>query len=138
MELWTCKKCGRKFSRKNQPHTCTLLKPEDHIKNKPNEIQELYKTLVSKLNRLIPVRLDAISFAINMKGKRNFGMLFISNRNIKVEFHLNYKLDDPRIVKSAKYNKKCSHIVYINKLEDINDQLLYWIVESFESIGIDK
>src|SRR3972149_7394063 len=50
--LWTCPNCGRKFTNKNQWHSCTTFNDEDFLKGKTERALVLYNKFVKTL-RLI-------------------------------------------------------------------------------------
>jgi hypothetical protein len=94
----------------------------------------LFNIFHDELLKSNPVNFDPISFAINMKTKRkNFGMLFIENERIKVEFFLPKKINDSRIIKTATNNKIWSHIIFMKEISDIDEQLIKWLNESYET-----
>ena len=130
--IWKCPKCKREFAQKNQRHYCTNISPSYHFKGKSESIRNLFKTFQEKLNEQVPVRYDAISFAINMKSRRHMGMLFIKKDKIKVEFFLPHLVNHSRIVKSAGLNGRYTHIVEISKEADIDSQLISWLKQAFE------
>lgn len=130
--LWTCAKCKRTFARKNQSHTCKSIKLSYLFKKSPESIKNLFIEFQTLVGEVIPVKYDAISFAINMKSRRHMGMLFIKNDRIKVEFFLPELIKHPRIIKSASLNNSHTHIVEIFSKEDIDRQLLSWLKQAYE------
>ena len=133
--MWSCSVCNREFSRTNQRHTCTSIKPRDHLKGKSASIHRLYEQLIVGIQQRIPAKFDAISFAINIKAQRNFGMIFVLKDKIKVEFHLKRKILDSRFHKTVYFDNKHAHVLFIHTLQDIDELLLDWISESYEVIG---
>ncbi|MFW9854945.1 MAG: DUF5655 domain-containing protein [Candidatus Thorarchaeota archaeon] len=131
INLWTCNKCERQFARKNQTHTCTKIKPLDHLKGKSEKVKRLYQSLKALLLAELPVRFDAISFAINMSARAQFGMIFIQKDKIKVEFKLAERITHPRIQKTAKMNGTIVHVAIIENQEEIDDQLLDWLKQAY-------
>lgn len=79
----------------------------------------------------LPVRFDAISFAINMSARAQFGMIFILKDKIKVEFKLPDRITHPRIYKAAKMNGTIVHVVMIETQEEIDKQLLDWLKQAY-------
>ncbi|MFX1256094.1 MAG: DUF5655 domain-containing protein, partial [Promethearchaeota archaeon] len=79
----------------------------------------------------VPARFDAISFAINMISRTQFGMIFVLEDKLKVEFKLPKRVSNAKIVKTAKIGEQYVHVVFIQNEVDIDTQLLNWIKQSY-------
>ena len=52
---WSCPKCKRRFTRKNQRHVCGTGEREDVLRNRPPELVELYGALETFAKSFGPV-----------------------------------------------------------------------------------
>ncbi|MFX1324690.1 MAG: DUF5655 domain-containing protein [Promethearchaeota archaeon] len=132
MEYWKCPKCGRQFSKKGQFHSCAIIPIEDHFKNKPKKLSAIFKTLKEKIDSFGDIRIDAVPTSINFGGKSHFAVVFVLKDSLKLEFLLGRKINNSRIskIRGPTYNYY-TYTIYLKSYEDINDQLLRWLKESY-------
>ncbi len=97
-------------------------------------MKPLYSKLSSELQIRYPIIFDPIFFAINMKlEERILAGYFLKKNRLKVEFLLLYLLTNERIAKKLPLIIKHDHISFLQKKkDDIDDQLLHWLNESYE------
>ena len=65
---WRCPKCGREFSKKNQFHSCVSVSIDEHFKNKPPKLKEIFDYLRENVKKFGQIRIDAVKTAINLGG----------------------------------------------------------------------
>lgn len=88
---------------------------------------------MSELQELVPVRIDAVKTSINMIAKHHFGGVEVQKRALRVGFLACEKIEDERIVRSTELGpNRIGHSVRLTSPDDVDKQLLMWLVQAFE------
>lgn len=130
--FWQCPKCGRRFSHRNQWHSCVSYSIQDHFRGKPASLKRIFDSLLKELRAYGPVRIDAVKTSINLAGKSHFGGVRVGQDSLNVGFVLHRVVKDKRIVRKLKVDRnKFVHTVNLTRLEDVDAQLLGWLREAY-------
>ncbi|MDH3650616.1 MAG: DUF5655 domain-containing protein [Saprospiraceae bacterium] len=134
--MWTCPECSRVFRNRNQLHTCKLVDKELFFENRPPHFHEMYETIKRYVQVCGSFREEAVApDVIFFKSKSTFLALKIKKRWIDVEFFLDHLEDIPPVKKYLQTSRRrFAHLVSIDEIEDIDQQLLAWIRSSHELI----
>ena len=135
--MWTCPKCHRKFRNTNQLHTCKLVDKESFFLRRPPHFKKLYKIIKNHVKDLGEFREEAVlPDVIFFKTKSTFLAIKVKKAWLDIEFFLDHLDDEPPVKKYLQTSKRrFAHLVSIDEAEDINDQLIDWIRESYELIA---
>ena len=130
--MWTCSKCGRKFRKSNQPHSCKKVPLEKHFAGK-GLAKELFDFLVKSIEADIGrVEIISIPCCVHLFGKYDFLAALPKKKGLEVRFALDRKLESSRITAcvplSSKTFKNC---LKVDSKEEIDDELLGWLKESY-------
>jgi len=130
--MWTCSKCKRIFDKVKQPHSCNKISLEEHFKNK-EKAKELFEYLVEQIkNKIGDCRIISLPCCVHLFGSYDFLAALPKKDKLEIRFALDRKLDNPGIKQcvpiSAKAYKNC---LDITKNEDINEELIKWLDESY-------
>jgi hypothetical protein len=133
---WTCPECGKSFRNRNQWHSCYTLKVEDHIRNKSRHIQDLVFFLISRLYEFGPIDLNPVKSVIQVKSGATFLSIKPKKDYVELEFQLGETMDTFPVHKIIRISgKRVLHFVYIQKKDDINEQLLHWLKDSYDLVS---
>ena len=135
--MWTCPNCRRKFRNTNQYHSCQLVDKESFFHRRPPHFKKLYKIIKNYVKDLGEFRQEAVlPDVIFFKTKSTFLAIKVKMAWLDIEFFLDHLEDEPPVKKYLQTSKRrFAHLVSIDEEEDINDQLLDWIRESYELIA---
>ncbi len=135
--MWTCPECNRTFRNTNQVHTCRLVTKESLLAKRSQHINELYEALLHELKKFGEFREEAVPpDVLFLKTKSTFLMVKLKTKWIDVEFFLEKLEDVPPVKKYLQTSKRrVVHVVSIDSLEDIDDQLIDWMHRSYELIA---
>ncbi len=135
--MWTCPNCQRIFKNRNQNHTCKLVDKENFFLDRPAHFYKMYQTIQSLLREFGVFREEAVKpDVIFFKTKSTFLALKIKKRWIDVEFFLDHLDDIPPVKKFLQTSKnRFAHLVSIDEMEDIDQQLIDWIRASYGLIS---
>ncbi len=133
--MWTCPTCNRPFKKNNQSHGCHILTVKALLSKRSPFIQELYQVFDAQIvfedSRREVVLPDVIFYKI----ESTFLTVKLKTKWIDINF-FNDELIDHSIIKKSKQTSKNRfvHVVSIDATEDINQELLDWIRNSYQLI----
>lgn len=132
MEYWICPECGKSFKNKNQWHSCYTLRLEDHIRNRPKNIQKLVHKLISIVRSFGPVELNPVKSVIQVKAGATFLSIKPKNEYIELEFQTGKKIDEFPVHRSVRISgNRVLHFLYLQAIKDIDQQIISWLKESY-------
>jgi hypothetical protein len=130
--MWTCQECGRIFGREKQPHSCKKIPLKQHFLRK-EKANELFNYLLRELNEKIgKTQIISLPCCIHLFGTYDFLAALPKSDRLEIRFSLNRKLNTPKlkisVPVSTQMYKNCFDI---GSKEEINDELMSWIKESY-------
>lgn len=130
--FWRCTKCGRRFAKRNQWHSCVSHSIKNHFRGKPEYLRRIFDRLVARLRRLGAVRVDAVKSSINLASKSHFGAVRVLKNSLNLGFLLDRKVESQRILRTEKVGeRRFGHSVKLSRLEDVDEQLMEWMKEAY-------
>ena len=79
---------------------------------------------------------EPVNVGVFFKTKRNFVELRPKTRWMDLTFGMNRRVEHPRISRTMKTNtSRTYHAVRLTGVEDVNEELLSWITESYFELG---
>jgi hypothetical protein len=132
-KLWQCPKCKREFQKKNQSHSCKSFPIENHFKGK-DYAQELFEYLKSQIEKTSgPLKIESLPCCIHFVSNYTFGACWALKDRIRIDFRLDYKIDDPRIQRFIQMSAN-RYLYYfdLKDKKDVDGKLLGWIKEAYE------
>ncbi|NYZ75533.1 hypothetical protein H0O03_04710 [Candidatus Micrarchaeota archaeon] len=129
---WKCPKCGRKFRKEGQLHSCRVFPLEKHFANKDYALKlfgELKKALRKKIGSFEVVSLPCC-IHLHAKGV-DFMAAYALRDGLKLHFALERKLSSPRIGQAAQYSAhRVMHEMKIETADEIDAELLDWLKQA--------
>lgn len=130
--MWKCPKCGREFNREKQSHSCVVYPIENHFQNKVKG-KLLFETLVKKIEKKIgEVKIESLPCCIHLVSDHTFSGVWVSDDKIRIDFSVDYSVEDKRVVKEVKLSKnRTIYYIDIESEGEIDKVLLEWIKDSY-------
>ncbi len=130
--MWTCPDCKRNFLNKPAEHTCRNYSIDEHFKGKNIKLKSIFDLLISKLDNLENLKIEAVKNTILLKNRIIFTSLTILKNSITVKFLLETYEEVFPVYKIDKATKtKFCHYIKLEEIDDVNEQLINWIKESY-------
>lgn len=130
--LWKCPRCGRRFAKRRQWHSCRAQPVDRHFRGKSPALRAIYRRLLAALRSFGPLRLDAVQTSINLVGTHHFGGLTVRRDYLRLGFLSDRPIDDPRVVHRLVLGpKRVSHTVALRSIGDIDRQLVGWLRRAY-------
>ena len=104
----------------------------DHLKDKDPAVVEIYRELISKLQKFGPLSIEPKKTSIHLGNRFGFAGVYTRKQYINLELHLNYRLNSSRVsnVEQASPNRY-HHTIRLNNVKDIDKELLSWLKEAY-------
>jgi uncharacterized protein DUF5655 len=130
---WTCPKCGRKFTRARQSHSCVSMTEAALLEGKPEPIISAFHKLRRAVAAFGDVHIDAVKASVNFGAKSHFAAAWPRASRLDVELVLDAPLKSPRISKVQSYGPaKHVHWIQVTDPTDIDAELLGWLRRSYD------
>jgi len=130
--LWTCPRCRRHFSHRNQAHSCGQFTVEQLLDGKPPEMVELYEQLAEVIQRCGEVVVAPTKTRVLFKVRTVFASVAVSKHWLDVVFVLGRRLKHRRIKKAQQEYPGIVHFLRIEQAEDLDDDLAAWLQEAYD------
>ena len=135
--MWTCPKCKRLFKRKDQQHSCVLITTESLFDKRPSELKKLYDRISKEVKKFGDCREETVKLdTILFKTKSSFLGIKVKKDHLVIEYFLDHLEDVPPVFKYLQTSRnRVVHYVAISDREDINQQLIRWMKQSYDLIS---
>jgi hypothetical protein len=142
MTFWKCKKCGRRFEKKEQSHSCAYYPVEKHLKNRDyakelyNELKKIIKSKIGSFRiESLPCCIHFVTIATNY----TFMCVYALRDGLKMHFTLPTGIENPRLLKYSKLsNHRYLYELNVKTKEEINSELLAWLKKGYNLKKVDK
>jgi hypothetical protein len=116
---WTCPKCRRRLARKQQQHLCSAGTREKVLKNRREELVELFAALERQVKGIGPVEFIARERYIILRSKHIFADVIILADCLRVVIHLPKMARHPLFTKIIVEGPWVSHTAKIRNAADL-------------------
>lgn len=116
---WTCSKCKRRFTRKNQRHACGTGDRAEVLRNRPPEVVELYSELETFATSLGPVEFVTRERYVLLRSKRIFADLTVMSAALRLAIHLSREAKNPLFIKIVSYRKQVTHVAKLHTMGEL-------------------
>jgi Domain of unknown function (DUF5655) len=135
--LWICPRCGARLVSRNLWHSCGQFSLENLFANAEPGSLELARRYVAVLHSLGDVQVLPQKTRLVCVARVRFCGLEPRKNGFMASFALHRWLDSPRIVKTVDYGPRWrAHYVRIRSDVDIDDELIGWLQESHDTVGL--
>jgi len=135
--LWICPDCGARLVSRNLWHSCGDFSLEDLFAKSAQPVLHLARKYVALLNTLGDVQVIPQKTRLVCVARVRFGGLEPRKDWFLANFALHRWLDSPRIVKTVDYGPRWrAHFVRVRSEDDLDAELLAWLQESHDIVGL--
>jgi hypothetical protein len=117
--MWTCQKCHRQFTRKNQRHACGTGNRAEVLRNRPPEVVKLYAALEKFAKSLGPVELVTRERYVLLRSNRIFADAVMMSDALRLAIHLPRKAEHQLFMKVAADRKHVTHVAKLRAVEEL-------------------
>lgn len=130
--MWTCPKCNRQFKNRNQAHSCGHFSIEKVFEKYPPDIFTLFEKIYHIVKSFGEMNIRAVKNGVMFSVKSTFLALKPHSTYLAIEFACGSAHDEFPIEKYVQISKtEFAHILRIEKISEIDPQLIVWIKEAY-------
>lgn len=116
---WTCPSCKRRFTRANQRHACGTGDDCEVLRDRSPQLVATYRALEKLVQALGQVEIVARDRYVLFRSAKIFADVVIMAGAVRLAIHLPRKVDDPRFVKVAADRRHVTHVVKLERPEQV-------------------
>ncbi len=136
-DLWICPRCGARLVSRNLWHSCGQFTLESLFANSDQQALEVARRYVEVLRALGDVQVIPQKTRLVCVARVRFAGLAPRRHGFIASFALHRWLESPRIFKTVDYGPRWrAHSVPIGSESDIDDELIAWLQESRDTVGV--
>jgi Domain of unknown function (DUF5655) len=135
---WTCPECGRRFSRRNQSHTCAPgMSREAYFRTGPPVEREIFEAVERHVASLGPLHIEYVSVGIFLKRARTFAELRPMRGRTRLSFLLSRRVTHPRFVRTDHgRGGRSACFVDLHDAAEVDEEVRDWLTEAYFSSPI--
>ena len=130
--LWTCPRCRRQFSNRNQAHSCGQFSVEQLLDGKPQHVVDLYERIDGLIRGCGEVAVAPTKTRVLYKVRTAFASVAIGKNWLDLSFVLGRRLKSRRIKKAQEEYPGIVHCLRVEKTADADDALADWLQEAYD------
>ena len=104
--MWTCPDCGRDFANRNQSHSCSYVRLEEHFAGREPQVVATFKRLVAAARKSGPVTVLPEKTRIAFQVRMSFAAFTLRRRWVDGHVVLARRLDSPRFTRIEFYSPR--------------------------------
>ena len=117
--MWTCPRCKRQFTRKNQRHACGTGNRADVLRNRPPDVVKVYAALEKFARSLGPVELVTRERYVLFRSQRIFADAVIMSDAVRLAIHLPRTAKHKLFMKVAADRRHVTHVAKLRAIEEL-------------------
>jgi predicted transport protein len=129
--MWTCPKCNRRFTRKNQRHACGTGDRADVLRNRSPEVVKLFAALEKFAKSLGAVEFVTRDRYVLLRSTRIFADAVIMSDALRLAIHLPRKAEHKLFIKVGSDRRHVTHVAKLRAIEEL-ESMKPFLREAFE------
>ncbi len=127
--MWSCPRCGRRFTRSAQSHACGSYTVQDYLSGKAERSVKLYRQFEGMVLSLGVVEITPAKTRIGFQNRRIFAAVNrIGRQHLAIHIVTSRPIESQRVDRIEALDQAC----YVNHLrilspEDLDGELLGWL-----------
>ncbi len=135
-KYWKCPKCGRRFARPGQAHSCQVVPLATHLRKAPPGVRRIYAAIMRAIRACGPVQIAPTKTGINLLSGTSLGGMTLHREYINLGLVLTRRLEGthpPRRVVSVLQlsPRSFAYRVRVRSVAEVDAQLRGWISEAY-------
>ena len=130
--LWICPGCGRGFANRNQSHSCSNVRLEEHFAGREPHVVATFKRLVAAAKKSGPVTVLPEKTRIAFQVRMSFAAFTLRQRWVDGHVVLARRLDSPRFTRIEFFSPRNQlHAFRVHAPEEVDDEVGSWLAEAY-------
>jgi hypothetical protein len=133
---WTCPKCGRTLTVRNQEHTCAHYSLDAHFEGKDPVGKIAFDWMCGVLDPLGPYDVLPMKTMIGFAQGVNIAFLRTKRQGAELSVVLSRPLSSARVTASLPYSKtKTIYRTIVSSPADLDLEIASWLQEAYETLA---
>jgi len=136
IKVWKCPKCGRRFEKEGQQHSCAIYPVAKHLNGK-ELATELYNELKSRIKKVAgPFWIESLPCCIHFvtAPAYTFAAAYAMKDRLRLHFGLDHKITSKRIRRSAQTaTSRYMYELDVMEKKELDKELLSWLTEAYNT-----
>jgi hypothetical protein len=131
--MWKCPKCGRRFARPKQAHSCRVVPLRTHLDKVPPKVRAIYRAVMRSLRACGPVQVAPTRSGINLLSRTSLGGIRLHRSHASLGLVLTRRLDNPRVASVFQISPRSFlHKVVLHSTAEVDAELRGWLREAYQ------
>jgi hypothetical protein len=131
MPDWKCPRCGRRFARARQAHSCAVVPLAAHLAKASPEVRAIYRALMAALRACGPVRAAPTKTGINLLARTSLGSVALQRTSAVLGLVLTRRLRSPRVESYLQLSPRSHHHrIRLAAAREVDAELTGWLREA--------
>jgi hypothetical protein len=130
--MQTCPKCERKLRNPNQWHNCVKVNIGDLFKNKAEELEFIFDSLLAEIIDWENIVVSATKNCIVFVHHKTFLIVRPMKTQLDIKFYSEKEQNDFPIIKSLIWNSKYENHIRISSLDELTTEIYSFIKKSYQ------
>lgn len=130
--MQTCPKCERELRNPNQWHNCVKVNIGDLFKNKAEELEFIFDTLLAEIIDWENITVSATKNCIVFVHHKTFLIVRPMKTQLDIKFYSEKEQNDFPIIKSLIWNSKYENHIRISTLDELTTEIYSFIKKSYQ------
>lgn len=132
LPLWRCPRCGRSFANRNQTHTCSQVKLEEHFAGREPQVVATFQRLVAAARRSGPVKVLPEKTRVAFQVRMSYAAFTLRRRWIDGHVVLARRLESPRFRRIDFYSPLNQvHVFRLHQPSEVDGEVEAWLAEAY-------
>ena len=131
---WTCPRCRRRFTRRNQRHACGTGERADVLRNRPPEVVRLVEALEQSARSLGPVEFVTRERYVLLRRSRIFADAVVMAGALRLAIHLPRRAKHRLFVKVGRDRRHVTHVAILRDVGEL-EMMEPFLREAYEDAG---
>jgi len=133
---WKCPRCGRRFARARQAHSCQVVPLRTHLARGSPAARRIYHTVIKTLRRHGPLQVVPTKSGINLLSRTSLGSIALHRTWVNLALVLTRRLQDRRVAGLPQISPRTFvHRFRLTAVTDVDRDVREWLGEAYR-VGI--
>ena len=128
---WKCPKCGRRFVRARQAHSCQVVPLRTHLDKGSPLARRIYDIVIKALRRCGPLQVVPTKTGINLLSRTSLGGITLHRAHVNLGLVLTRRLADRRVAGMLQISPRTFvHRLRLTSVADVDHDVRRWLREA--------
>ncbi|MGQ0720800.1 MAG: DUF5655 domain-containing protein [Candidatus Eiseniibacteriota bacterium] len=133
--MWECARCGRRFAKRNQWHSCARWTARAHREGRSAVVARVYRGFTAAVRSCGPVKRHPAKARIGYIARMTFAAAYVKERWVDVHLILARRMEDKRVRRIESIGGRHVHHFRLLAPGDVDAELRRWIRQAYRVVA---